>query len=94
MAAHVQKTGAIDFGDDDDDLDAAEAELMGLNEGENTKQPTIVKLRVFINMDEDDEDDDEKNVDLTQLFVRQDTSLPYFIEVSALYILILAVESC
>ena len=37
MAAHVQKTGAIDFGDDDDDLDAAEAELMGLNEGENTK---------------------------------------------------------
>ena len=37
MDAHNQKTGAIDFGDNDDDLDAAEAELMGLNDGEDTK---------------------------------------------------------
>lgn len=37
MAAQQQKTGAIDFGNDDDSLDAAEAELMGLNEEENKK---------------------------------------------------------
>lgn len=31
-------------------------------------------------MDEDDEDDDGKNVDLNKLFIREDTALPYFIE--------------
>ena len=45
-------------------------------------------------MDEDDEDEDGKKVDLTQLFVREDTSLPYFIDVSPTHILTLAVESC
>lgn len=82
MAAHEEKQGAIDFEDDDQDLDAAEAELMALDEGANAKKSSTVKLRVFINMDEDDEDSEGKNVDLTKLFVREDISFtPFYVDV-------------
>ena len=73
--------GAIDFGDSDsDELDAAEAELFGADKDANEKLPNSVKLRIYINIDEDDEHADGKNVDLTQLFIREEESLPYFLD--------------
>ena len=80
MDAQIRQ-GAIDFGDSDsDELDAAEAELFGADQDANEKLPNSVKLRVYINMDEDDEDADGKNVDLTQLFIREEESLPFFLD--------------
>lgn len=40
-------------------------------------------MRVYINMDEEDEDEGHKNVELEKLFLREDSSLPYFIDVSS-----------
>ena len=58
--------------DDQNDLDAAEAELMGMNDGNGEKKSGSIKLTVYINKDEDDEDESGKNVDLTKLFLRED----------------------
>ena len=65
--------------DDENDLDAAEAELMGMNDGNEEKKSGIIKLTVYINKDEDDEDEDGKNVDLTKLFLREDEDFPFYI---------------
>ena len=46
----------------------------------------LIKLRMFINMDEDDPDTDKLNVDLTKLFIREDSSLPFFVDVSISYL--------
>ena len=78
---HPVRQGAIDFSDSDSDkLDAAEEELFGADQDANEKFPNSIKLRVYINMDEDDEDADGKNVDLTQLFIREEASVPFFLD--------------
>ena len=39
-----------------------------------------MKIRVFINFDEDD--DNEHDIDLNDLFKRVDNTLPYYVDVS------------
>lgn len=57
-------------------------DLMGLDLGlvddEEAKESKI-KIRVFINFDEDD--DNKYNIDLNDLFKREDTTLPYYVDV-------------
>ena len=50
--------------------------------GAASKASKLIKLRVYINIDEDDPDTEGKNVDLNKLFIREDQTLPYYIDVS------------
>ena len=56
---------------------------LGLVDDEEAKESKI-KIRVFINFDEDD--DNKYNIDLNDLFKREDTTLPYYVDVSKLKI--------
>ena len=84
MAAYHQKeAGAIAFEDEEnDDLDEMEKELMAATGEDSNLAPKLIKVRVFINMDEDDEDDESKGVDLGTLFLREDEDLPFYTDVS------------
>ena len=53
---------------------------LGLVDDEEAKE-TKIKVRVFINFDEDD--DNKYNIDLNDLFKREDASLPFYVDVSA-----------
>ena len=72
---HQKEAGGIAFEDDDndmDDLDELEKEMFGANGQDSKLAPKLIKVRVFINMDEDDEDDECKGVDLDKLFLKKD----------------------
>ena len=84
MESNQNGGGAFGFGDAEEDMDAMEAELMNADEEESKVGPKAIKLRVYINMDEDDVDKEGKKVDLHRLFVREDSSLPFYIDVSQL----------
>ena len=82
MADHQKEAGGIAFEDDEiDDLDELEKEMFGANGQDSKLAPKLIKVRVFINMDEDDEDDECKGVDLDQLFLKKDKDLPFYIDV-------------
>lgn len=58
-------------------------EMMGLDmglEGDEEAKDSKIKIRVFINFDEDD--DNKYNIDLNDLFKRVDKTLPYYVDVS------------
>ena len=52
---------------------------LGLVDDEEAKE-TKIKVRVFINFDEDD--DNKYKIDLNDLFKREDASLPFYVDVS------------
>ena len=59
--------------DSDDDVYGAEQE--------ETEKAKTLKLRVFINIDEEDDDTEGKNLDLNSLFTRVDQALSFYKDV-------------
>lgn len=58
-------------------------EMMGLDmglEGDEEAKDSKIKIRVFINFDEDD--DNKYDINLNELFKREDLTLPYYVDVS------------
>lgn len=73
-AMGLEEEGAVD------ELTAMEMEIAGANPDGEPVQDSKVKIRVFINFDEDDKND--HGIDLNELFQRRDETKPYFIDVS------------
>jgi hypothetical protein len=75
-------TDAMGIDDDNqvDELTAMEMEMMKGNIDSDAIQDTKIKIRVFINMDEDD--DNELGIDLNNLFQRNDQDKPFYVDVS------------
>ena len=71
-----QKPPASNAAIPDDDEDP-----YGSENGEEEKKITVLKLRVFINIDEDDNDTEGKNLDLNNLFKRVDPKLSFYKDV-------------
>lgn len=64
----------------EDELTAMEREIAQGNVEGETQQDAKIKIRVFINMDEDD--DNALNINLNDLFERTDLEKPFFVDVS------------
>lgn len=60
-------------------------ELDGGLGGEQKAKDSKIKIKVFINMDEDD--DNKHGLDLNDLFKREDTTMPFYVDVSSLFII-------
>lgn len=54
-------------------------ELDGGLGGEQKAKDSKIKIKVFINMDEDD--DNKHGLDLNDLFKREDTALPFYVDI-------------
>ena len=60
-------------------------ELDGGLGGEQKAKDSKIKIKVFINMDEDD--DNKHGLDLNDLFKREDTAMPFYVDVSSIFII-------
>ena len=60
-------------------------ELDGGLGGEQKAKDSKIKIKVFINMDEDD--DNKHGLDLNDLFKREDTTMPFYVDVSSLFVI-------
>ena len=60
-------------------------ELDGGLGGEQKAKDSKIKIKVFINMDEDD--DNKHGLDLNDLFKREDTTMPFYVDVSNLFVI-------
>ena len=65
-----------------DELTAMELEMLQGNVAGEAPIDTKIKIRVFINMDEDD--NNQKNIDLNHIFKRTDLEKPFYVDVSHL----------
>jgi hypothetical protein len=63
-----------------DELTAMEMDMLEGNAAGEAAQDTKIKIRVFINMDEDDKN--EKEINLNDMFNRTDLKMPFFVDVS------------
>jgi hypothetical protein len=63
-----------------DELTAMEMDMLEGNVTGEAAQDTKIKIRVFINMDEDDKND--KEINLNDMFTRTDLKMPFFVDVS------------
>jgi hypothetical protein len=54
-------------------------ELDGGLGGEQKAKDSKIKIKVFINMDEDD--DNKHGLDLNDLFKREDTAMPFYVDI-------------
>jgi len=54
-------------------------ELDGGLGGEQKAKDSKIKIKVFINMDEDD--DNKHGLDLNDLFKREDTTMPFYVDI-------------
>ena len=63
-----------------DELTAMEMDMLEGNVAGEAAQDAKIKIRVFINLDEDDKND--KEINLNEMFNRTDLKMPFFVDVS------------
>ena len=63
-----------------DELTAMEMDMLEGNVAGEAAQDSNIKIRVFINLDEDDKND--KKINLNDMFSRTDLKMPFFVDVS------------